>query len=399
MKIYMIAGEASGDVIGSLLMQSLRAKHPDVVFHGIGGPLMEREGLHSLFPVHELSVMGIAEILPRLKNLLARIRETIDHIGKIGPDMVITIDAPDFCFRVVRGVREQGTTIKNGRPVLVHYVAPTVWAWRPGRAKKVADLYDGLLCLFPFEPPYFLKHQLPSAYVGHPVMQQGYVDVGGGDIRRELNIPEESKIVGLFFGSRQGEIDRHGEILTGAARRLQKEYPNLHFLVPTLPHIEDPVRGLCGGIGNVHVIVDADRKPEIFSAMNVAVAVSGTVALELAVTNVPHVIAYRMNPATWQVVRRVIKVRFAHLANILLNKEVVPEFIQDACTTEKIVAALKSLLKDGLDVDTQCAEFATVRKLLHGKTKEPPSDQAARFVLDLYRQKTDTTFVPYAKAG
>lgn len=397
MKIYIIAGEASGDVIGSLLMQSLRHKHSGVVFHGIGGPLMEREGLHSLFPVHELSVMGIAEIFPRLKNLLGRIKETIDHIRSIGPDMLVTIDAPDFCFRVVRGLREEGRT--GGKPVLVHYVAPTVWAWRPGRAKKIAELYDGLLCLFPFEPPYFLKHRLPSAYVGHPVMQQGYIDISGLGIRHEMNIPVEAKIIGLFFGSRQGEIDRHGDILTDVARKLQKEQPGLHFLVPTLPHIESQVREKMANIRNGHVIADPDRKPEIFSAMDAAIAVSGTVALELAVANVPHVIAYRTSPVTYRVLRHMVKVRFAHLANILLNKEVVPEFIQDQCTAENIVAAIKPLMKDGLDVDNQCAEFATVRKLLNGKTKEPPSDQAARFVLDLFKQKTDKTFVPYAKAG
>jgi len=397
MKIYLIAGEASGDVIGSLLIQSLRNHHPEAAFYGIGGPLMEREGLRSLFPVEELSIMGISEVLPRLKDLLGRIRETGEHIRKIGPDLLITIDAPDFCFRVVQNLRNESA--EGVKPVMVHYVAPTVWAWRPGRAKKVAALYDGLLCLFPFEPPYFLKHQLPAAYVGHPVMQQGFIDISGIDIREEMNIPPGAKVVGLFFGSRQGEIDRHGDILTGVAIRLQKEYPDLQFLVPSLPHIESHVRGLLKNIRNAHVIVDPDRKPQIFSAMNAAIAVSGTVALELAVANVPHVIAYRMKPLTWQIVRLVIKVRFAHLANILLNKEVVPEFIQEQCTADNIVTAIKPLMKDGLDVDNQCAEFATVRKLLNGKTKEPPSDQAARFVLEIFKQKTDKTFIPYAKAS
>ncbi len=395
MKIYLIAGEASGDVLGSLLMKSLRVQEPGISFYGIGGPLMEREGLHSLFPVQELSIMGIAEVLPRLKHLMARIRETVEHIQTIGPDILITIDSPDFCFRVAKGLH----AVQKPLPVMVHYVAPTVWAWREGRSKKVADLYDGILCLFPFEPPYFQKHHLLAGYVGHPVVQQGYLDASGADMRVEMNIPADAKVVGLFFGSRQGELDRHGKILAEVAERLQKVQPNLHFLSPTLPHLEGQVRDYLKQIRNLHVICDSDRKPQIFCAMNAAVAVSGTVALELSVANVPHVIAYRMNAMTYNVLRHLVKVRFAHLANLLLNKEAVPEYIQDDCTVDNIVAGIKPFLKDGLDIDNQCAEFATVRKLLHGKTKEPPSDQAAQFVLGLYRQKTDKTFVPYARAG
>ncbi|MDB5490304.1 MAG: lpxB [Micavibrio sp.] len=394
MKVYLIAGEASGDVLGSLLMKSLRAESPGVIFHGIGGPLMEREGLHSLFQMNELSVMGLAEVLPKLKALLGRIRETIAHIGTIRPDIVITIDAPDFSFRVAKGLREQNSPA----PLLIHYVAPTVWAWRPGRAKKVADIYDGILCMFPFEPVYFQKHKLPAAYVGHPVMEQGYVDASGDAIRGELGIGAGETVLGLMFGSRHGEVARNGEMLRAVAGKVQKDYPDIHLLAPTLPHIEKEVRTHLEGLKNVHVICDPDRKPQVFTAMNAAVAISGTVALELAVANVPHVITYRMNQVTWEVIRRVVKVRYAHLANILLNKEVVPEFIQDECTPEKIVPALTPLLKFGNPVEVQCAEFATVRKLLHGKTKDAPSLQAARFVIELFAQKAKGAFKPFAKA-
>lgn len=394
MKVYLIAGEASGDVLGSLLMKSLRAESPGVIFHGVGGPLMEREGLHSLFPVTELSVMGIAEVLPKLKSLLGRIKETINHIKTIRPDIVITVDAPDFCFRVAKGLREQ----MERPPVLIHYVAPTVWAWRAGRAKKVADLYDGILCMFPFEPPYFQRHNMSAAYVGHPVMEQGYMDASGDEIRRELGIGKDETILGMMFGSRHGEVERNGKLLREVAEKVQEGYPDIHLLIPTLPHIEKDVRACLQGLRNVHMICDPDRKPQVFSAMNAAVAVSGTVALELAVANVPHVIAYSMSPLTWEIIRRVVKVRHAHLANILLNKEVVPEFIQDDCTVDKIVTGLTPLLKFGNPVEVQCAEFATVRKLLHGKTKDIPSLQAARFVIDLYEQKAKGQFKPFAKA-
>lgn len=396
MKVYVIAGEASGDVIGSLAMRALRMQKPGVAFYGIGGPLMEAEGLRSLFPVHELSVMGIAEVLPRLKHIIGRIAETIDHINTIAPDIVLTIDSPDFCFRVTQGLRRQKA---EKMPVIIHYVAPTVWAWRENRALKISRLYDGLLCLFPFEPPYFTRHNLPSVYVGHPVVEQGFIDANGLPVRESLGISADAKVVGLLFGSRNGEVERHGQVIAEAARRLQKDNPGVHFLVPTLPHIEDKVRGLLDGLRNVTVTSAVENKSGFFAAMDGAVAVSGTVGLELAVANVPHVILYRMNALTFRVIKAVIRVRFAHLANILLNKEVVPELIQQDCTPEKIVQAIRPLLKDGLDVDNQCAEFASVRKLLHGKGRDAPSAQAAQFILDLHHRMTDKTFVPYAKAG
>lgn len=396
MKIFLIAGEVSGDVLGALLMKSMRADHPDATFYGIGGPLMEREGLTSLFPMNELSIMGLTEILPRIKHILARIKETVAHIRRINPDIVVTIDAPDFSFRVVKGLREEK---KPNDPIMVHYVAPTVWAWRAGRAKKVADLYDGIVCLFPFEPPYFTKHRLPSGYVGHPVMEQGFVDASGAAVRTEMGLDPDTKILGLMFGSRNGEVERHGETLRAIAAKLQADKPHLHFLVPTLPHVEDKVRALMAGLNNVHIIHDPDRKPEIFAAMDAAVAVSGTVALELAVANVPHVIAYTMSPLTWAIVNRVVKIRYAHLANILLNKEVVPEFIQNDCVPEQIALTMKGLLKDAHDVEQQRAEFATVRKLLHGKTKDAPSLQAARFIFDLYDIRNKTGFVPYSRSS
>jgi lipid-A-disaccharide synthase len=395
MKIYLIAGEASGDVIGSLLMAALESKHGKCQFYGIGGPLMQDKGMTSLFPVHELSIMGLAEVLPRVKHILGRIRETAEHIQKIQPDIVITIDAPDFSFRVAKIIRESA----NNRPLMIHYVAPTVWAWRPKRAEKVARLYDGIICLFPFEPPYFQRHNLPAAYVGHPVMEQGYVGASGISVREKFGIGKDEIILGLFFGSRVGEVERHGETLRATAQKISQDYPGIHFIVPTLSHIESSVREYLKDIPNVHLTVDNPDKPGVFSSMTAAVAVSGTVALELSVANVPHVIGYRVKPVTFHVLKHLIKVRFAHLTNILLNKEVVPEFIQDDFNADKIASALKTLLKFGHDVENQCAEFATVRKLLNGKTKELPSEQAALFILDQYRQKTDTTFVPYANAS
>lgn len=393
MKIYLIAGEASGDVLGSLLMKAISAEKPEATFYGVGGPLMTRQGLNSLFPMTELSIMGLTEILPKLKHILARIKQTVKNIRQLNPDILITIDVPDFSSRVVRALHEDN----QPRPLTVHYVAPTVWAWRPGRAKKIAGLYDGLLCLFPFEPPFFLKHNLSAGYVGHPVMEQGYVDASGASIRKEIGVSTDTKILGLMFGSRQGEVERNGETIRAVAEKIQADKPDLHFLVPAMPHLEDKIRGYLKNIKNLNILYDPDRKPEIFAAMDAALAVSGTVSLELAVANVPHAILYKMNPLTWSIVNQVVKVKYAHLANILLNKEVVPEYIQNDCNPEKIALTLKGLLKDAQDGEEQRAEFATTRKLLHGKTKDAPSVQAARFVLDLYEKKKNPAFVPYSR--
>lgn len=374
MKIYIIAGEASGDRLGAQAMAELKSRYPGVEFSGIGGSLMRAQGLESLFPMEELSVMGLAEIAPNLIHILKRIKQTIKNIEEINPDVLLTIDSPDFCFRVAKGVDKNGKTqLKK-----VHYVAPSVWAWRSGRAKKVAAFLDGILCLLPFEPPYFEKEGLKAAFIGHPVMQSGILEASGQIFRDDIGISGSEKTLGVFLGSRRSEIKRLGPVIKKALAELHDESKGLHLIVPTLPHLEPLVFATLKDYpGALHITAEPEMKWHAFKACDAAIAVSGTVGLELAIADVPHLIAFNMTPATWEIVKRVVKVRYAHLANILLDDDVVPEFIQPNCQPELIAAQAEQLLYDQEIGAAQRRRFEEVRQ-----TIAPPSDISVADFID-----------------
>lgn len=370
--IYLIAGEASGDFLGAQLMKALRKKDPDIQFSGVGGSLMQAQGLTSLFPMDDLSVMGLAEVLPRVGLLLKRIRQTSEDIEQKKPDKVITIDAPDFCYRVIKRVKKRSKT----QPKFIHYVAPTVWAWRPKRAEKIATFLDGLICLFDFEPPYFEKEGLKAIAVGHPMMESGLIEAKPKSIGKPNSIK-----LGIFLGSRQGEIKRISPIILEAVQKIVVEAPEVELVVPTLPHLKNQVEQLFKEIKvPVHVFCDANNKWSVFKACDAAIAVSGTVGLELAACNVPHVIAYKMNKLTALIVRRLINTPYAHLANIIMGREIVPEFIQENCEPDDIANEVLFLLDDKTTVQAQQNGFETVRAKI-GLGVKTPSEQAADFIL------------------
>lgn len=371
--VYLIAGEASGDFLGAQLMAALKAQDPQIQFSGIGDTLMTAQGLESLFPMEELSVMGVFEILPKLKSLLGRIDETAQDIVVQKPDVVVTIDAPDFSFRVHKKLRK---ALGDTAPQLVHYVAPTVWAWRPKRAAKISKFLDALICLFHFEPPYFEKEGLRAIAVGHPMMESGVLDA-----KAEIS---DIKKLGVFFGSRRGEVKRLSPVLIEALKQIQEDEPDLELVVPTLAHIEDEVKTALSAVNlKSHIYVSPKDKWNVFKSCDAAIAVSGTVGLELSACDVPHLIAYRMNSLTAVVGRLLIKTRFAHLANIILDKEVVPEFIQEDCTPDNIAReTLKILNNDQVRIAQQNA-FEEVRSKITGRNGQQPSKAAAEFVLSL----------------
>lgn len=372
LKITLIAGEASGDNLGGALMAALKAQRPDIAFSGIGGPQMEAQGLQSLFPMQELSLMGIAEIVPKLRKLLRRIDQTADFIADMKPDIVITIDAPDFCTRVVRKARPRVAAR------FVHYVAPTVWAWRPERAAKMAALYDGLICLLPFEPAYFEKEGMSACFAGHPLLENS-ADVQ--NFRAKHSITEDIPILGLLFGSRKGEFARTAPDIASAARMIVT--PQTVIVAPTLPHMQARVEALLDDMPCRCIVVTEDKQAA-FAATDAAVAVSGTVALELAVAGVPHIIAYRMNPLTWKLVRPRIKLDYAHLANILLGRLVVPEFLQGDCQPKAMAAAVRALMDRGSpEAVAQREAFRSLKAMLAGSGDGKPSEQAADYVLGL----------------
>lgn len=390
-KVFITAGEASGDVLGARLMRALRAQRDDIVFDGVGGAMMQEEGLRSLFPMTDLSVMGVAEILPRLPLILRRIRETAQAIISRKPDIVITIDAPDFSFRVARAVKAHSAQTENEiLPKMVHYVAPTVWAWRPERARKVAGLYDGILCLLPFEPPYFTREGMRAAFVGHAMMESGLRGGDGAAFRRRYNIPAGATVLGVMFGSRMGELNRMGPVLRAAALQIAKEYPELHIVSPTLPHLEREALNFLQKMPcAIHMTADKAEKNDAFASMDFAVATSGTVGLELAVADVPHIIGYRISKLTAKIVRRKLTTKYAHLANILLDREAVPEFIQENCVAAGMAESLRMLKNDPAFPTRQKKHFEQVRTLIAGPDGWAPSQRAASFVLDICEQSSD----------
>ena len=383
-RMFIIAGEASGDHLGSDFVSSLKditARTGDnIIFHGVGGPHLELQGVESLFPFEELSVMGIAEVLPQLINIIKRINQTADYIVKNNIDTVVTIDSPDFCFRVAKKVQKRS----NRKIKFYHYVAPTVWAWRPKRAKKVAALYDGLMCLFPFEPDYFIKEGMSATCVGHSAITRAQEQKDRVDVRQYYNIPEQRKILGVLFGSRKGEIARMGPLFVTALQAMLEEQPdeNYHLICPTLPHLAAEVERLTEPFGDrCTVITDKAHKWPAFYAMDRAIATSGTVGLELAIADVPHLIAYKINVLTWAFVKWRIKTSFAHLGNILLDRALVPEFLQWDATTDNIKDGLAQL-HVSQTVQAQRDGFRDIRLLLCGEDKEkPPAEQAASYIL------------------
>lgn len=360
-------------------MLAMKEKEPDTMFSGIGGPLMQAQGLESLFPMEELSVMGIMEVLPSLKLILKRIKQAIDNIIELSPDKVITIDAPDFSFRVVKGVRKK----QSDKTKFVHYVAPTVWAWRPKRAKKISKFLDALICLFDFEPPYFEKEGLKAIAVGHPIMESGVVEAWGGSFREREDIAKDTKTLGVFFGSRKGELKRIAPVFVEAIEKIVEAQPDVELIIPTLPHLVERVTEMLLHIdADKHIVTPSkEEKWETFKACNTSIAVSGTVGLELVASNVPHLIGFNVSTLTHMMLKRLIRVRFAHLANIILDKRIVPEFLQNDCNAELISQKALELLNNEKARAEQLECFQEVRNRI-GENKSP-SETAANFILQM----------------
>ena len=376
-KIFIIAGEESGDQLGAAVMKALREKLTRVEFRGIGGDAMKRAGLEgSLFPMNELSIMGLVEVVPKIPKLLNRIIQTVTAVKVFNPDIVLTIDSPDFCFRVQRELRTQNLRTKQ-----IHFVAPTVWAWRPERAKKITDFLDGLICLFPFEPKYFENKTMNAVAVGHPLMKSGAVKANGGLFRKANKIADDQKVMGLFFGSRKSEFDRLSSVIIGTAKSLKNDIPDLKFVVPTLPRLREQIIKLLADEGIEGIVVsDPDQKWHAIAACDAALAVSGTVALEIAIVGVPHAILYRMSPVTWQIVRRMVTTKHAHLVNVILEQAMIPEFIQDDATVDKILPMMRTLLTDTSEQSVQKIAFEKVRSVLQPDPTKSPADEAAAFI-------------------
>jgi lipid-A-disaccharide synthase len=375
MKVYLIAGEASGDRLGAALLAGLKTLQPDLHIQGIGGPLMQAEGLDSLFPMDELSVMGLAEILPKYTHLKRRIRETAADVLAAAPDALITIDSPDFGLRVA-------AILRAARPDLptIHYVAPSVWAWRPGRAAKMARVIDHVLALLPFEPPYMTDAGMTCDFVGHPVVSEPRASVAEAQAFRAELGGDEPLILALP-GSRRGEVSRLAPVIGGVLGRVLAVHPQARVVLPTLRSVAAMVEDLTADWPIRPSIVEApEAKRAAFAAADVAIAASGTVSLELAANGVPMVIAYDMHPVTMWLMQRMARIDTVTLVNLVSETRVVPEFLGDRCRAELIAPALLGLIGPGPARDAQRAAMRLTMQRL-GEGGDPPGLRAARSVL------------------
>lgn len=386
--VFLITGEPSGDLLGARLIAALKTRNEGLRIAGVGGERMAAEGLKPLFPMADLTVMGLAELAPRLPLILRRLNETVAEIRRLRPDVIVTIDAPDFCFRVAKRVRDTGIP-------LIHYVAPTVWAWRPGRAAKIARFLDHLLTLLPFEPPYFEREGLSTTFVGHPILEGGARSGDGPAFRQRHAVKPTERLITILPGSRHSETRRLLPIFKETLGLLTRRYPDLMVVVPTVATVSAEVRAEVGKWPVRSVIVEGDReKYDAFAASEVALAASGTVAVELAIASLPAIIAYRVHPLTAGLYRRFIKVKYANLINILLDRPVVPEFLQEACRPELLADAVASLLEDPGARALQQAAGQEAARLL-GSDGASPSERAADVVCQvLARRSTDVISVP-----
>jgi lipid-A-disaccharide synthase len=370
-RIFIIAGEASGDVLGGRLMTALQALHPDLEFSGIGGARMGEAGLASLFPMQELALMGLAEILPRLLPLRRRIHETIAAITSARPDVLVTIDSPGFSLRILKAVRKLG--IKR-----VHYVAPQVWAWRQERVKKFPGLWDELLCLLPFEPAFFAPYGVNPHFVGHPVLESG-ADSGNAErfLARHKILPGATPVM-LMPGSRVTETSRLMPVFRETIARLQTQIPHLVPILAAAPGIAEAVAAQAADWPVEPIIVrDIDARYDAFAAARAALTKSGTSTLELAMAGVPMAVTYRVNAMSAAIGRRLIKVKHVAMINLLAGGPLVPELLQQESDPEKLAATLYTLLTDGEAAAAQRAGFAAALATLRAPVGTPSNAAAA----------------------
>lgn len=378
-KIMLVAGEASGDQLGGRLMAAIKRQQPNTRFIGVGGPRMEGEGLQSLFPMNEMSVMGIAEVVPHIPHLLKRISQTADFAKSEKPDVVITIDAPDFSFRVGKKLKGKGIP-------LVHYVAPSVWAWRAGRAKKIAGFLDHLLALLPFEPPYFEKEGLSTTFIGHSAVEERH-DGDGSRFRAKHGLDAEKRLLAVLPGSRNSEVKRLLPVFKEVVETLAQKYPDARIVVPTVSKVADVVTEEMKSWPLAPIVVATDQeRHDAFAAADCALAASGTVSLELAIAGVPHVIAYQVNAITGWIAKRLIKIDTVTIVNLVLGRKLIPEFLQEKCKAKNIVPVLEALMKESPAREEQKSGFDDACKML-GFGDRAPSEKAAEQILKIIGKK------------
>lgn len=380
-KIFLIATEESGDRLGANLMKVLRQRLGGAVrFEGVGGRAMAREGLTSLFPIEELSIIGLAAVVTELPKILRLIRHTAAAVTEASPDVLVIIDSPDFTHRVAKRVRASDPKI----PV-VNYGSPSVWAWRPGRARAMLTYVDHVLALLPFEPEAYRRlHGPPCSYVGHPLTEQlAQLRPGADERQRRDHAPP---VLLVLPGSRRSEVRHHMAVFGQALGRLKDAGAAFELVLPTMPHLQGAVaEALKAWPVQPRVVVGESEKRAMFRIAHAALAKSGTVTLELALSGVPMVTAYRTGSIEAWILRRAIKVNSVILANLVIGDNVIPEFLQQDCTPEKLAQALREVLGDTALRRKQIEAFGKIDQIM-STGNAPPSARAADIVLATMRK-------------
>lgn len=381
LKIYLVTGEPSGDLLACRLMRALKAQ-ANVDFFGIGGEGMQAEGLQTLFPISDLAVMGIFEVIPHLPKILGRIRQTLDDIEQKKPDIVITVDSWSFSKQIHLGLIKRKIDVPH-----IHYVAPQVWAWKSKRADQIKKWVDHLLMLLPFEKKFFEKKGVSFTYVGHPVTEGGS---DKGNAKRFItmhNLSQKDFIMTILPGSRKTEIKYLLPIFEQVVNQMAQEHKNLRVVLPTVETVKDKIEPIVSKWKVPVMIVTGElARYDAFAASDIALAASGTVSLELAMAGVPHVITYKMNWLTGKLAKPVLKrkIRFVNLINILADKEIIPECLQDDCNLEKIMLQLRKIA--GNDGKKQIVQAQEIMQQLGAGQALTPSQKAADVVLDIIKK-------------
>jgi lipid-A-disaccharide synthase len=382
-KIFIIAGEESGDNIGAKIITAIKKQSKQKIeFYGIGGDKMAKTGLKSLFPMKELSLLGFLEIIPHLPKVFKRIKQTVEKIAEIQPDILVTIDSPGFNKRVAKQVKGSNTK-------LVHIVAPSVWAYRPARAQKFAEIFDKLLCLLPIEPKYFEKEGLESKFIGHPIFEDipefSKKEIEG--FRKKHSLKTDDVIISTLIGSRKGEIKKHLPIFCEAIEILRKKYHNLKVIIPTTKQHKIVIEEYFKSKKIPVIITDnMDEKFLGFEVSNAAIVKSGTVSLEVAAKKCPMVIAYKVNPISAYLLRKKILIKYVTLINILQDKPIIPEYLQEECTSDNLAIGIMNLIDDKKTAEAQTKQSEKSLNFLGMNQKEKPSSMAAKYILETLKR-------------
>lgn len=378
----IVAGEVSGDTLGAGLIRALRQRYPDARFIGIAGPQMQAAGAETLVPMERLSVMGLVEVLGRLRELFRVRDQLIETFQQAAIDVFIGIDAPDFNLRVARQLKAAGIPT-------VHYVSPSVWAWRQGRVHGIRDSVDLMLCLLPFEKAFYDRHQVRAVFVGHPLADSLPAETAPGPVRARLGLPDHGPVVGLLPGSRRSEVASLLPLQLAAADRIRLALPSVRFLVPAInAEREQEIRALVGDRTDIQVVPDngtAQVGRDVMAAADVLLMASGTATLEALLIKRPMVVAYRLHWLTWLIARLLVRIPYVSLPNLLAGRALVPELLQYQATPANLARAVL----DWLQAPDRVADLRRQFQRLHQQLRQDASATAADAIMTLLDRPGD----------